>query len=152
VAIVFGSMMIAGALYFGLRERSGERPVPVVVTPMATPVPVATPVVPGPPSVITPEMQAHAFDSARAALESYRAEFVARCWNPAVAKQPEPAWIPLSFNLAFGADGRIIGIGIAEDHNVHRADVGMCMRTIPLPLTIPAPGLPITIEVPFSLP
>ncbi len=80
------------------------------------------------------------------------AEFVERCWNPSAARQPEPRQIPLRFVLGFDAAGRLAASGIVEDRESYRSDVALCLRGIDLVFTIPAPGLPLQVEVPFTLP
>jgi hypothetical protein len=86
------------------------------------------------------------------ALDAQRAILVKRCWEPAVAKTPEPKTIRYVLNLSFDAAGRQIGRGIIEDRETARIDVTRCVGENLPPLEVPAPGAVISVEVPFSLP
>lgn len=157
--IIAGAIMASSALLlvgaYLLFAPGPARPEVMPVTPVAAPVvPVLAKVepTPGPPQEVTPEMQQRGAESARLALEARRPEFVTRCWAPAAARDANPPRIPLQYNLGFDPTGRLAAVGIAEDRDIHRPDVAQCLRNIDLQFTIAAPGLPLQVEVPFSLP
>jgi len=158
ISIVISSVVIAAGLYLGLQRA----PTPVVAsaapapaTPMTTAPIAATPQPPAPPAPPAPptaEVQARATGNARQALEAMRPEFLRRCWTPAVAISPEPARLPLIFQMSFSPEGKLVVLGISDDPKISRVDVSTCLRSIPLPLKIPAPGRSLQLEVPFTLP
>jgi hypothetical protein len=134
--------------------RGGTVPATEAAVPVRPASPAAVPAAPPParPPVLTPEIQARGRENAARALEAWRARLVAECWAPSAAKQPEPRQIPLTFSLSFSPEGALTGTGISEDRMTFRADVGTCLRRIPLSLRIPAPGVVLMVEVPFVLP
>jgi len=143
----------------GERPSLQRAPTPVVAsaapapaTPMTTAPIAATPQPPAPPAPPTAEVQARATGNARQALEAMRPEFLRRCWTPAVAISPEPARLPLIFQMSFSPEGKLVVLGISDDPKISRVDVSTCLLSIPLPLKIPAPGRSLQLEVPFTLP
>jgi hypothetical protein len=154
-ALVFSSMLIVGGLYL-LPPRAAPVVVQAVGPPAPAPAPPSRsapePARPGPPIAVTPLMQERGTENARLALEARRGEFVARCWAPAAAKQAEPGQIQLRFVLGFDPAGELIATGIVEDREHRRSDVTTCLRSIDLSFAIPAPGLVLQVEVPFTLP
>ncbi|MBL9100609.1 MAG: hypothetical protein JNL82_06615 [Myxococcales bacterium] len=151
ISVVLAGGLVAAALVLT------RPPAPPATTAQAA-APAAEPPTP-PPSVAppvvpqeTPEVRARGQDNAARALEAYRARFVEQCWAPAAARQPEPRRLPLTFNLSFSPDGALTGLGISEDRQVQRPEVGTCLRGIEVELKIPAPGVMLMVEVPFTLP
>lgn len=167
LSIVVTGLIVAAAVVLSRSESSSSVPVPTVpsvpaaaspvvvplssVTP-ASPVVVPPSVTPAPPTAPTPEIEARGAENASQALEAYRGEFVEKCWAPAVKLRAEPRSIPLKFNLSFSPEGVLNGIGISEDRELQRPDVGICLRGIEVRLKIPAPGVPLFLVVPFVLP
>jgi hypothetical protein len=161
-AILIGSAVIAAALFFGLQQRHDphpdERPQApppasgavseAAARPRArAPEPAAPPPAPSPGAsreVVTQQ--------AGKALGAHRAALVKRCWEPAVAKAPEPRTIRYVFNLAFDAAGREVARGVIEDRETARIDVTRCVGENLPPIEVPPPGAVISVEVPFSLP
>lgn len=144
IAVVVAGIIVAAAVMF-----SRPSPLPVLTPPATGPIPPPA----APPTVIdTPAVRARAAENARLALEAHRPEFVQTCWNPSAAQRAEPRQIPLVFNLSFTAQGELNGLGIHEDHERNRADVGNCLRTLVIALKIAAPGVPLTLDVPMTLP
>jgi hypothetical protein len=131
------------------REPSAVMTMPPVTPPVAPPT-AAPPVTVAPSDM--PTITARGAENARAALEAWRATFVDRCWTPAAARQSAPERLPLQFNLSFSPTGELVGVGIVEDRVIGRADVAACLRAIELQLKIPAPGVVLSVEVPFTLP
>lgn len=150
-AIVASSVILATGVYLGLRAQ-GPAPSPASPPGPAAPPVAAPPIVAPPPAVKTPEIEARGLENARRALEGARAEFVRRCWTPAADKQPEPRRLPLVFNLSFSPDGVLLGWGLSEDRAVQRPEVANCLRAVDLTLRIPAPGVPLQLAVPLTLP
>lgn len=149
VAIVLSGALVAGALYMALRPTSApvqpttSEPTKPVVAP--TPAPAPTPVDPA-------AVRASGERDAKQTLEALRPRMVAECWAPAAAKQAEPTSIFLTFNFSFDAGGRCIGVGINEERERNRPDVAQCLRTLGILPTIAAPGAPLVLEIPFTLP
>jgi hypothetical protein len=151
VSVIIAGVMLSAAVVF---TRPGPAPVvspEPVVTPAAPPVAVVAPVV-TPEAVLTPEIQARGRENARQALERLRPEFVANCWQPSAAVNPEPRRIKVAFSLGFTPQGTAQGVGIVEDHAAYRNDMADCLRTLAVKAAIPAPGVPLSVEVPFELP
>lgn len=149
IAVVLAGTVVAVAIVM-TRPPAPAPAVAATSSVAATPAPPPSPVQPVPTE--TPEVRARGRENAARALEAYRAEFVRTCWAPAVAERPEPRQIPLVFNLSFSPGGEIVGIGIDEDRAVNRADVAMCLRKIDVKPRIPAPGVALLLDVPFTLP
>lgn len=89
---------------------------------------------------------------ATAALEKHRAMMVAKCVSPAMAKQPTPPQVKLTFNLTFDAQGKQLMRGIAEDRATSRAEVTQCVTDQLPALEIPPTGANVYVEVPWTLP
>lgn len=100
-------------------------------------------------SVIAPAERAKA---ALASLDAQRKRIVEKCVTPALAKQPEPKTVKLTFNVTFGADGKEIGRGVAEDRATSRADVTACVQQSLAPLSIPASDSSFTTDLTWELP
>lgn len=91
-------------------------------------------------------------EEARTALAAWHDTFVDRCWRPSAARSAEPAQIALRFNLAFDRAGSLVGLGISESRAAFRPDVASCLRGLGIRLQISAPGAPLQVEVPYTLP
>lgn len=152
LSILAGSALIAGALYLGLTHRTGpqehvaaERPTTPAppVAPTVAP-PVATPVAPPDPAKVEA--------AARAALERHRAALVERCWRPLAAKEPEPASVPLSFDLTFDARGKLVARGISDQRSAFRPGLSSCLMGQAIDLEIAPPGVDVRVQVMMTLP
>ena len=86
------------------------------------------------------------------ALAALRGTFIEKCWNPSAARSPSPEQIDLRFNLAFDPAGSLVGVGISDDRKAYRTDVSACLRGLSVKFNIPAPGAPLQVQVPFTLP
>lgn len=164
-AIVVGAGLIGAGLYFGLRARpapapsvasapAAVAPPPAASAPAASPPPM--PPIPGmgfvPPSVPA-ELQAKAEADARDAVARYKKDvLVPQCWLPAVKARPDPPRVQVTMSLAFGLDGAQIGLGLMETRGATREDVISCIRSQPMSLRIPPPGVPVNLLVPLELP
>lgn len=137
------SAAFAAGTYFSRPEPPA--PAPVAAAP-------AAPVEPPAPRRTARELRQAGTEHARTALAAWHPRFVADCWEPSVALRPEPRQIPLRFNLSFDAGGQLIGVGISPSRSAYRPDVTACLRKLGVQLAIPAPGLPIQVEVPLVLP
>lgn len=154
-AILAAGAFVGLGLYLGLTRAPVASPGEPAASPPAAPAPpelppATAPVRPAP--QLTPAVQERAQENAARALAAWRDEFRRRCWDPAAAAQPEPRQVPLTFNLSFAPDGNLVVAGIAEDRAANRSDVANCLRQLELGLKIPAPGVPVYLEVPFTLP
>ncbi|MDB4957103.1 MAG: putative secreted protein [Myxococcales bacterium] len=129
-AILIGSIVIAAAIYVGLRR------------------PTSTPATPSP-AIAAADVEGQVRD----ALEAQRLRFVSDCWTPSAAKVGEPVRSPYSFNVTIAADGHEISRGIIELRGQSRSDVARCLRAIvDAPLQIRAPGQNTTVTVAIWLP
>lgn len=151
LSILGGCTIIAAAIVFvSLRT-------PVAASPTIAPTPAPALQTPPPaPAPAAPTVEAlaavrqHGQDNGAHALMQMRERIVA-CWKP--PGPGEPAAIPLRFNLSFLPDGSLGGWGLSEDREVHRAAVAQCVRELSLShLRIPAPGVPLAVEVTLTVP
>jgi hypothetical protein len=146
LAIVVAGTFIAGAVYFGLRDRPVQTVAPQQRQTIA-------------PTVDAPRPDSP--DTAKAAaikqvsdwLEANRPLFVEKCWKPSAALSKEPPTARYVFSLAFNPAGIEVGRGISEDRKALRPDVGRCLRGLIEPRArITPPGANVNVEVPFTLP
>lgn len=166
-AVVAGCGLIGLGLYFGLRASAPAAPVasaPVHVTAAAhAPAPDTAPlassaspigVAPSPSAASSPEALQRARDAAKAALlAEKKATFLARCWEPALKREPTPATSKYVFDLAFDPEGREVARGISELRGESRPDVGQCLREVPMGLRLtPPPGANLDVSVEISFP
>lgn len=146
VTTLVAAVIIAAGVYLGLRDRGGpDRGDP----------PPAPPAPPRPsPAAPPPRPPAHAAAGANAAraLEGVKPDLIQKCWNPALARAPEPATARYLFDLTFDAAGKEIARGISEPRGESRADVGVCLRALPIGLAIPPPGENVRVEAVLVLP
>lgn len=158
-SILLAGAMIAGALYLGLRARE-PAPAPAPPPPAASTAPTGpgAPALAAPPTTIpapaaTPaEDRAAAVEAATKAMEQHRAAVVEKCLKPALAKNPDPPGVKLTFNITFGPDGKQVMRGVREDRKSFHEGVSTCaMDTIP-ELRIPAQGTSVYVEIPWVLP
>ncbi|WP_437284877.1 hypothetical protein [Sorangium sp. So ce406] len=159
-AILLGSAMIAAAVYLGLRHG------PAAVAPDARAVDGAEALQAGPAASAPPAQRAGATAPPRApsvprdeiarqaarALDAHRPAIVARCYEPAIAAQPEPRAVKYVFNITFDAQGRQIARGLIEDRETARPEVTACLVGALPPVEIAPPGANVRVDVPFSLP
>ncbi len=160
-AIIVGMTIIgtllSAAVYFGLRARgeasapttsnaSADRP--IAIEP-ATP-PAAAEAAPVP-AVTHLDGPAATSEVARE-LEAVRADLVARCWQPSIAKAATPAMSKLTFDLTFDAAGHESARGLLEDRTTARSDVTFCVQTSAPQFHIAPQGASVHVSVPFSLP
>ncbi len=173
ISILLGCGMIAAGLYFGLRSQpppgpspdaspaatgaatSGVRPTvltapPHPVTPPPGPAVAGAPVLPAVPA----EVQAAAERAANeAVLAEKKKTYVPKCWEPALAKAPQPAVAKYKLDMMFDPQGKQIGLGLQEDRSALRTDVANCIRDQGLTLQIsPPPGVHVHVLVPLELP
>ncbi len=141
-AIVVAGGLIAGGVYFGLRSSR-----PALPSPPASEAALQSP--PTPPVEVS---RAQVLADATAALEAQRTRVVADCWQPAAKAQGEPATMQLVYTFTFNAQGQQLARGVSVDRATGRPDVATCLSTAVHPLTIPAPGAPVSVDVPFRLP
>lgn len=133
LAIFAGCCVIAAALYLALRRPAPGAPVPAASGPV----------------------QPHDESVRRiiAFLEAQRPRFRAECWDPLVAKQPEPATSLYGFDVTVGADGHEILRSINEQHGRSRSDVAQCLRAIQdAPIVVPPPGESVHVTWTLSFP
>jgi hypothetical protein len=150
-SILIGSVIIALGLYFGLRT-----PTAGVATPPATADPAGGPRPPQaspaaapaqPPTFPTEdEMAAHV----KAAVVGAHAAWKAACWDTADPATRKPGRYIAA--LAFDASGRLTISGISELRDASDSGVAQCLRLQVNAFTMPAPGHPVSFDVPFAMP
>jgi hypothetical protein len=117
VAIVVGSIIIAGALYLGLRERAAP---PTTTTASAVLAPPATPT--RVPVTVKPD------DVRRrvlAELARHRKTIVESC-------APDGGAAAFTFEYTFAADGRQLGRGVIEDRGTGNPETTACvLKSLP---------------------
>jgi len=172
-SILLGCTIIGAGLYFGLRSQS--QPAGPASAAVATPrsaeaytAPPPTTGPAGPPPVlpglgmvpglagptVPPELQAAVERAAAAALaEEKKKVFIPKCWQPAIAGAPQPAFAKFSLDMTFDPQGTEITRGLSEERSAPRPDVANCIRSLPMSLRIsPPPGLPVRVNLPLELP
>ncbi|WP_437954976.1 hypothetical protein WME76_25885 [Sorangium sp. So ce119] len=154
-AILLGSAMIAAAVYLGLRH--GPAAVPPGARPAAAEALQAGPAASAPPAragAAAPQTvpRDEVARQAARALDAHRPAIVARCYEPAIAAQPEPRAVKYVFNITFDAQGRQIARGLIEDRETARPEVTACLVGALPPVEIAPPGANVRVDVPFSLP
>ena len=93
------------------------------------------------PTLQTPE------EHARAAVESHRSRLRDLCG--AGVEGP----LPIRLALAFDAAGKQTSLGVVDDEGRTPEAVHVCLhQQLGLTLTIPPPGEPVAVEVPFPFP
>ncbi|HZF55817.1 MAG TPA: hypothetical protein VE093_44685 [Polyangiaceae bacterium] len=163
-AILISGVLLAGAVFFGLRSRPSA-PSSADDRSASSPRPPTAPAGdarPGPGDVGSdlappaPAPGSASRDAATAqvvkAIEAQREAMVEHCWNPSVAKQPTPPSMKLVWNFSFDANGAQIIRGVREDRATMRPNVRQCVEDLLQPIQIPPPGAGVYIEVPFTLP
>jgi hypothetical protein len=152
IAIVVGSAIVGIALYLGLREGLASRapapPASAVQAPVAAPAPAAEAAPPAPQGEPPAD---RAYRQAQAALDALRPGIVKACWTPPAAG--EPASILLTYDVTFGADGRILALGISEQREAYRTSVAECVRRQPQPvLHVDPPGQSVRVILGLPMP
>jgi hypothetical protein len=155
-AILFGSVIIAAGLYFGLQRSAPPPAAPRAAALEDAPSQPAAPPPAPRPAPVQPAALAHLrrrveSDAARA-LEAKRAELVEQCWAPSFRKNPKPPRAKYLLSMSFDESGREIARGISEVRGMDRPDTGQCLRMIPLGIDVPAPGVNLAVDVELILP
>jgi hypothetical protein len=154
-SIVVAGGLIAAGLFFGLRASRPELPAPTPERPSVQETPVGpSPVSPAvhPPRSTTPavDVDATAIAAATAAVEAAHAAWTASCWDTAdTTTLKAGSYVAV---LGFGANGKAIVAGVTEIREGSDFDVARCLRTLVPAITIPAPGKPVSVEIPFEIP
>ena len=161
LSIVGGSALIAAAIVFAVissnninNNDSAAKPAPPPATTtvalldrerLAVAPPSAAP-------ALTASVRQRGHDNARRALARRHQHIVATCWEPLRA-QPGPASVAFLINFSFAADGSLVGWGLSDDEEINRPDVSACVRGLAMTdIRIPAPGAPLGVEIPLTLP
>lgn len=162
-AWISGVVLIVGAAAVGVWTNGREGELPQPPADVAGPQVVVAPAAPEPAPEPAPPRQRAARGQgaelrragalqAEAALAAWHGTFVERCWNPSAARVAAPERIDLRFNLAFDPSGALVGLGISDNRRAYRSDVSACLRGLSVKLKIPAPGAPLQVQVPLTLP
>ncbi len=90
---------------------------------------------------------------AKAVLEIQKQTvFLPRCWTPALMRDPNPATSRYDIDMSFNAEGVEVMRGVVETRGESRADVGVCLRTMPIGLRLPPPGANFRVIIPIEFP
>jgi hypothetical protein len=153
-AILLGSVIIAAGLHLGLQRAAPPPVAPATAvdrTPPASGSPARAALANAGPAARSELRRRVEADAARG-LEARRADFVKRCWEPSLEKDPNPPAAKYIFNMSFDESGKEIARGISEVRGMERPDAARCLRTLPLGVDVPAPGARVGIEVEITLP
>lgn len=82
----------------------------------------------------------------RSALGDAKGKLKSACWQPAVGAAT------FSYNLSYGADGKVQAMGIGEPHTAGAGPVGKCLGAQALALDIPPPGQKVDVTVDLAFP
>ncbi|WP_437948242.1 hypothetical protein WME98_47685 [Sorangium sp. So ce296] len=162
-AILLGSVVIATGLYLGLQRPAPSSgpppagaeaaaasvkspPAPADAQSQPHPAPAAAP--PALPRELYKRVEADAVK----ALEARRPQFLKRCWEPSVRKNPAPPRAKYLFSMTFDESGKEIARGISEVRGMERPDAAQCLRMIPLGIGVPPPGTRVAVEIEMVLP
>lgn len=157
LSILGAGALIGAGLYFGLR---GGSPAPVPPPPSATAAAAAT-VAAKPastttatePAVLTPEAHRKAVEEATAAVAAQKKAWTSRCWEPALAKTPEPKTSRYLIALSFNKDGALVVSGVSQVRDKpSRLDVVGCLQSALSGFSITPPGAPAALEIPIEFP
>lgn len=159
LAILGGAVVIALAVYAGLRERSTtaassspsaaalEAPPAEATPPASAPAPASAN-----PAPVIPVMKVRSELEALLAAEK-RTRFVPSCWKPALDKTPQPAASTYSIEISVNEQGVEVGRGISELRDKDsRGDVAECLRRQPIGLKVSPPGANVTLSFLMSFP
>jgi len=139
----FASLVLV-ALAFGCGRRAAR--------PMEGPSPAGAaapaPAPPGPPAT----SQAEAARAGFLAVVAAKRELAARCWAPAVARQPTPSRSSHVLRVTFDPDGAATRREVIDRPGESRPDVGSCLRGLPLDLKSRPSAFPSTVEVTLTFP
>lgn len=68
------------------------------------------------------------------------------CWRPTAAAAT------FSYNMSFGADGKLLALGISDTGSEGAGPVGACLRAQALDLDIAAPGRRLAVDIDLAFP
>lgn len=131
LTILLASAILALGLYFGLRRPETPAPAP---EPTAPSLPAETEI-----TSRVHELVAHELPRWKAA-----------CWDALDPAARAPG--RYAATLGFDAGGKLVIFGILEFRGESDMDVATCLRRQEHAFAIPAPGRPLTYEVPFAIP
>jgi hypothetical protein len=164
-SILVGSGIIALGLYFGLRARAPTAISPGAASPPSrsaepsasdappsseSAAPPKRADAPAPPASVRPRSVAEA-DAAKA-IESLRQTIKTRCFEPHKNDPGAPKSVKLNYSGGFDAQGVEVARGLSDTRGAYFAPVSKCARELPMDLKIPAPGVSISVEIPFEVP
>jgi hypothetical protein len=84
-----------------------------------------------------------------AAILGAHAQWKVACWDTDPTKHTAGRYTAA---VAFDASGKLTILGIGEVRDASDPAVAQCMRQQVMALTIPAPGHPVSYDVPFQMP
>jgi hypothetical protein len=171
VAILLAGVAIGVGLYAGPRA-PGHAELPPGAAPQA--VPTAPRTLPGPDGRPAPvrrvdpaTVQQAARDAVQRALAAQRAALVAACWAPVAGSVPSGSTVSWILDVTFNAAGAQVARGVRSVRpagfspgnppvitpamRAQSSVTGCVQRTLP-PLSIPAPGRNVRVELESSLP
>lgn len=163
-AIVIAGAMVSVAVFFGLRTgpRSASSDVGGPATAQRSAPPPSSDIkrVEAPAEPAKVDLQRVSQD-AKASLELQRAALTKLCWepltkgeaaNPQAPPPARPGYIDYSIDVTFDAKGAQLARGMSEERRTARLEVTACVSSHMKPLSVPAPGAVVRVEVPFRLP
>ncbi|MDC0666387.1 hypothetical protein [Nannocystis radixulma] len=147
-AILLAGVLIALALFFGLRATN--TPATPSAAPAAAPAadPSPPPAPPAPPPVDLAVSRQHATN----ALAYHRGTLRQDCYLPVVASEAVPPALDIEFTFTFDPAGVQAMRGVVETSAESRPTVTQCVLDKLPPLRIPAPGQVVSAVVVLSFP
>jgi hypothetical protein len=145
--VVLATVTAAAALPVGaylMHHGAGARP---TLAPNVTLAPAATSAPHSP--AMGPAQAARA--GARALFAAKR-DFASKCWAPQSAARPQPAGSRHRVRETFDGAGKEVRREVLDLPGESRADVGDCLRDLPLELHTESSGVPATVEVTLAFP
>lgn len=160
LSILLGCSLLAAVLIF-TRQPAPPPAAPLPVAPSPAPAPPPDPEAPSGPPVagsalelppVSPTVRERGQENAARGLAALRPALIAACWSP-LPEGERPASVRLIYNLSFSPEGRLVAWGLSQPRGVEVPRLVTCLQEQVLDvLTIPAPGVPLVVEVPFAMP
>lgn len=92
------------------------------------------------------QLTAQARKQAANALRGAKGKLKSACWQSGAGDAT------FSYNMSYGADGKLLAMGISEPRTAGAGAIGACLRSQAVQLDIPPPGKSVTVDVDLAFP
>jgi hypothetical protein len=92
------------------------------------------------------QLTAEARKQAATALRGAKGKLKSACWQSGAGDAT------FSYNMSYGADGKLLAMGISEPRTAGAGAIGACLRSQAVQLDIPPPGKSVTVDVDLAVP